>query len=308
MAQNSTSLWKEYNGKGFAAEYSKYSERSTKDEGGNVISDTYATKTELTAKQDTLTFGYNASSQITSIDSHDLAPSVDSTVYLANYTSTAGTAIKDALNAGKTVICRSTRNPSNPTFGLIGAYDKSSNHYQFNFISKTTDTYGQRTGDISFDMAFCNGAGTNWFGQYSPLTFKAPTSTGQIMKSVSAANGNFDWSLSTIREIPASTAADENKVLTIDSSGTPQWYGPFASDPFGTQVLDNNDDPVLDENSNPVFDNNSATNLWTSFANNEFGARRAYEDQDGQNIKDTYATKSELQDALGDLETILASI
>ena len=43
MAQNSTSLWKEYNGKGFAAEYSKYSERSTKDEGGNVISDTYAT-------------------------------------------------------------------------------------------------------------------------------------------------------------------------------------------------------------------------------------------------------------------------
>lgn len=49
MAQNSTSLWKEYNGKGFAAEYAKYSERSTKDEGGNVISDTYATKSEVSA-------------------------------------------------------------------------------------------------------------------------------------------------------------------------------------------------------------------------------------------------------------------
>lgn len=263
---------------------------------------------DISGKQDTLTFGYNASSQITSIDSHDLAPSVDSTVYLANYTSTAGTAIKDALNAGKTVICRNGSNPSNPTFGLIGAYDKSSNRYQFNFISKTTNTYGQDKGDISFGMVVCNGAGTSWFGQYSPLTFKAPTATGQIMKSVSAANGQFDWSLATVRETPASTAADENKVLTVDNTGTPQWYGPITSDIFGSQLLDENDSPVLDTDNKPVFDSAAASNLWTSFANQEFGARRTYEDQDGQNIKATYATKQELQDALGDLETILASI
>ena len=49
MAQNSTSLWKEYNGKGLAAEYAKYSERATKDEQGNDILSTYATKAELQA-------------------------------------------------------------------------------------------------------------------------------------------------------------------------------------------------------------------------------------------------------------------
>ena len=103
--------------------------------------------------------------------------------------------------------------------------------------------------------------------------------------------------ISAIRVVPASTSSDENKVLTVDNTGTPQWTGPIASDPFGTQLLDENDSPVLDEDNEPVFDNAAATNLWTSFSNQEFGARRAYEDQDGQNIKETYATKSELLDA-----------
>lgn len=109
--------------------------------------------------------------------------------------------------------------------------------------------------------------------------------------------------LATIRETPVSTAADENKVLTVDNTGTPQWYGPLTSDIFGTQVLDNNDDPVLDENNEPVFDSAAASNLWTSFANQEFGARRAYEDQDGANIKATYATKTDTERAITELQS-----
>ena len=42
-----TELWKQYNGKGFAAEYAEYAERANKDVDGNAIVDTYATKAEL---------------------------------------------------------------------------------------------------------------------------------------------------------------------------------------------------------------------------------------------------------------------
>lgn len=41
-------LWTEYNGKGFGAEYADYAVRATKDEDGNVIADTYATKDAMT--------------------------------------------------------------------------------------------------------------------------------------------------------------------------------------------------------------------------------------------------------------------
>lgn len=60
-----TNLWKEYDGKGFAAEYADYAKRATNDEEGNEITTTYATKSELpdiSGKQDTVTFadGYDA--------------------------------------------------------------------------------------------------------------------------------------------------------------------------------------------------------------------------------------------------------
>jgi uncharacterized protein (TIGR02145 family) len=45
-------LWKSYNGKGFDAKHSDYAERSTSDENGNVITTTYATKSELATKAD----------------------------------------------------------------------------------------------------------------------------------------------------------------------------------------------------------------------------------------------------------------
>ena len=40
-------LWTEYNGKGFGAEYADYAARATKDEDGNVITATYATKASV---------------------------------------------------------------------------------------------------------------------------------------------------------------------------------------------------------------------------------------------------------------------
>ena len=308
-------LWDGVDGIGIYAQLAKH---AIKDANGNDIDSTYATKESVKAKQDTLTFGYNSNSQIVSIDNHDLAPSTDSTVYLAHYTVTTGANIKDALNSNKAVMCKSgTTDP--PSFGLLGSYDLTNNKYQFTIIKKTTNVYEQAPGDIKYSGVFCDGS--SWFGQTSSLTFKAPTSDGQVMKSVKLSNGKYDWALSTINGIPSSTASDADKVLTVNAQGTPVWttVQGYATDPtiddslllgqsdgsktwtalnrdvFGTALIDEETGlPMLDEGQSAVYDMNSTDQLWTSFAGHEFGARRAYEDQNGDNIVATYATKDSL--------------
>lgn len=54
MSSVNTDLWDKYNGKGFAAEYSKYSVRASKDENGNNIMSTYATKEAVDGKANKL--------------------------------------------------------------------------------------------------------------------------------------------------------------------------------------------------------------------------------------------------------------
>jgi len=108
--------------------------------------------------------------------------------------------------------------------------------------------------------------------------------------------------------VPAPAAGDEEKLLTGDGNWTA-----LENDVFGTPLLDENDQPVLDEQStedNPiyVYDAGSTDQLWTGFAGKGFGAIRAYADQDGHNIKATYATKKDLNSALGDIESLLAAL
>ena len=94
--------------------------------------------------------------------------------------------------------------------------------------------------------------------------------------------------------VPAPAAGDEEKLLTGDGNWTA-----LENDVFGTQLLDEHDQPVLDEQStedNPiyVYDAGSTDQLWTGFAGKGFGAIRAYADQDGHNIKATYLKKVDL--------------
>ena len=126
-----------------------------------------------------------------------------------------------------------------------------------------------------------------------------------------------------IKEVPASIASDAGKVLTVNAQGSAAWstVTPYATEPsannvlllgdatggktwtalendvFGTQLLDENDQPILDETTRePIYDAYSTGQLWTGFAGKGFGAIRAYADQDGHNIVATYVKKAELNE------------
>lgn len=127
------------------------------------------------------------------------------------------------------------------------------------------------------------------------LTSKNAAEGGTALSLVTTGE-KFNWN--TIRAVPASTSDDEDKVLTVDDQGATVWKA-FDSDVFGTQLIDEHDQPVLDEESTPsnpiyVYDASSTDQLWTGFAGKGFGAIRAYADQDGNNIKATYLKKEDL--------------
>lgn len=398
----------------------------------------------------------------------------DSPLFMATYTATTGNAMKAAIQSGKAVMCNA-RGYAPSQFGLLGKCDLNNNKYQFLYIYKNTNAYAQQLGDIAFRMVFCNNSGSSsWFGQFAQLTFKAPTAAGQVMKSASNGSGEFDWTLSTVSEVPTSAVGDAGKVLSVNSSGTAEWIlpsnmtgatastdgasglvpaplaeekdkflkgdGTWAAPPeanlanyyyddsgnglsakrtgygnsyntsllgssgnmnahdlsarfyinwggsvknfFSVETTDSgasrigfgsdsinasamryllptpvankyaktdangkitwgdvpslpsptiNDSLLLgqadgsetwtalendvfgtrlpgEETGEPMYDASSTDQLWTGFAGKEFGAARAYADQDGNNIKATYATKEDLNAALGDIESLLAAL
>lgn len=270
----------------------------------------------------------------------------DSPLFMAKYTATTGNAMKAAIQSGKAVMCHA-RGYAPSQFGLLGKCDLNNNKYQFLYIYKNTNAYAQQLGDIAFRMVFCNNSGASWFGQIAQLTFKAPTAAGQVMKSTSNGMGEFDWTLSTVSEVPTSAVGDAGKVLSVNSSGTAEWIlpsnmtgatastdgasglvpAPLAGDQAKFLKGDGtwgdvpslpsptiNDSLLLGQADgsetwtaleNDVF---GTDQLWTGFAGKEFGAARAYADQDGNNIKATYATKEDLNTALGDIESLLAAL
>lgn len=107
-------------------------------------------------------------------------------------------------------------------------------------------------------------------------------------------------------ELPAPSA--NNVILLGDATGGKTWTA-LENDVVGTQLLGENGQPMLDETTQePIYDAYSTDQLWTGFAGKKFGAARAVADQDGNVFGDTYATKNELANALGDIETLLAAI
>lgn len=110
------------------------------------------------------------------------------------------------------------------------------------------------------------------------------------------ANGKITWG--DVPSLPSPTINDS--LLLGQADGSETWTA-LENDVFGTRLPD-------DETGEPMYDASSTDQLWTSFAGKEFGAARAYADQDGKNIKATYATKEDLNAALGDIESLLAAL
>ena len=110
------------------------------------------------------------------------------------------------------------------------------------------------------------------------------------------ANGHITWG--DVPSLPSPTINDS--LLLGQADGSETWTA-LENDVFGTRLLD-------EETGEPMYDASSTDQLWTGFAGKEFGAARAYADQDGKNIKATYATKEDLNTALGDIESLLAAL
>lgn len=110
------------------------------------------------------------------------------------------------------------------------------------------------------------------------------------------ANGKITWG--DVPSLPSPTINDS--LLLGQADGSETWTA-LENDVFGTRLPDK-------EPGEPMYDANATDQLWTGFAGKEFGAARAYADQDGNNIKATYATKEDLNTALGDIESLLAAL
>lgn len=99
------------------------------------------------------------------------------------------------------------------------------------------------------------------------------------------ANGKVDVVINDV--LP--TVDDDDLILSGNQSeNTPISWKKIVKDYVGDRVSDTSGDQILDEQNDPVFDEN-AVQLWVSYKDTEFGARRAYEDHTGANIHDTIA-------------------
>lgn len=307
-------LWTEYNGKKFAAEYAEYSKRASKDVDGNDIVDTYATKAEVTEKQDALPS--SAANQFLQTNANNeitwgtLPESLDE-VYIVTYGSSVSVnTVSAERQAGKAVFC-SKGNTLLPLQGI------GSNICSFNGVIGAENS----TGMNGLIMAHAELIAT---GMWSYRTISIPKPTGTSKTLTIDTDGTVAWTATPVIPqemtgatastdgesglVPAPAAGDEEKLLTGDGNWTA-----FENDVVGTQLLDENGQPILDEEStqdNPiyVYDASSTNQLWTGFAGKEFGAARAYADQDGNNIKATYATKEDVDSALGGIESLLAAL
>jgi hypothetical protein len=276
-ANSTDQLWTGFAGKGFGAI------RAYADQDGNNIKSTYATKDALPSAMT----GATAQSAGTS----GLVPA------------------PAAGNQGK--FLKGDGTWDTPIF------DKN---YSFIWDGSPSEVYGMFQVSIGRDQYGYSGAPRKLtqVGRNGVLGYLLPEPVeGTIPVSVNDAGNNNCYALKTPAQLgllSASnpTASDANKVLSVNTQGTPVWTA-LENDVFGTLLLDEHGQPVLDEEStqgNPiyVYDAGSTDQLWTGFAGKGFGANRAYADQDGNNIKATYATKDALADVAAGLDTALDTL
>ena len=262
MAINDTkNLWESYNGKGFFAEAAEYSERANKDVDGNDIVDTYATKDTVVG----------ATSQAAGEAGLVPAPAI---------------ADKDKYLKGDgtwSTVPEAEKNYSyvwdgSPTGVVNGMFHVTVNRDLSGYSSAQRSlTQVGRNGVLGYLLPEAVNdtipVGITDAGNHQTYALKTPAQLGLL----SASNP---------------TSADANKVLKVDSNGTPQWteipvpqtsiYGDYIADESGQAVLGESGEQIVSE---------SAVLLYDTFKGVKFGAARAVADQDGNVFGETYARK-----------------
>jgi hypothetical protein len=113
------------------------------------------------------------------------------------------------------------------------------------------------------------------------------------------------WSDPESASLPVATESD-SVLYTAEPNGEASWVQ-MEKTVYGSIMTDEEGTPILDEEGKTIQDEDTAT-LWTGFNGKGFGAERAVNDENGNNIVATYATKADVETALGDIETLLAAI
>ena len=335
-----------YNGQGFAAEYAKYAVKAKTDVNGNEIDKTYATNAVMTGatEQANGKAGLVPAPLIADRDKYLKGDGTWSTINVAEQkvdilTKTSSLTTDDfdtawnALANGHIIgVWYSISNI--PYLFLMDKYYthySSGNRIVFTHVRNPVLLENQYEGIVR-DALTWNRSNTSMVLTTIPII---PSPINQFNKFLFTSGQDSSTPIwKSINEVPSSTSSDSGKVLKVNQSGNAEWaeagsglpdptesdslllgqsdgskaWNALSRDVMGTPLLDESNRPILDENSNPIFDANSTTDLWTSFAGHEFGAKRTYADQDGNNIIATYARKSDVDAALGNIETLLAAI
>lgn len=127
-------------------------------------------------------------------------------------------------------------------------------------------------------------------------------SPGQVLTKTQ--NG-VAWSDPESASLPVATESD-SVLYTAEPNGEASWVQ-MEKTVYGSIMTDEEGTPILDEEGKTIQDEDTAT-LWTGFNGTGFGAERAVGDENGNNIVATYATKADVETALGDIETLLAAL
>lgn len=336
IPENDTQLWSGFNGHGL------YAKRAERDREGNEISQTYATKDAMTGatEQANGKAGLVPAPLITDKDKYLKGDGTWSTINIAEQkvdilTKTSSLTTNDFDTAWNAIsnghIIGVWYSISNVPYLFL--MDKYYTHYTagnrivFTHVRNPVMLENQYEG-IMRDALTWNRSNTSMVLTTIPII---PSPINQFNKFLfTSGHGSSTPIWKSINEVPSSTSSDSGKVLKVNQSGSAEWteagsglpdptesnslllgqsdgskaWSALSRDVMGTPLLDESNRPILDENSNPVYDANSTTDLWTSFAGHEFGAKRAYADQEGNNIKATYARKEVLDDLASALDTI----
>lgn len=208
-----------------------YAARAEMDASGNVITTTYATKAEIPSDELPAKSASDAGKALV-VNSAGTGVEWSSVggggnIFMATSTTTF-TELWQAFHVEKKMVyCAAESKPSSLTPYFLQTL-KSSN------TSNTTGsaTFVQFNKNITGSLDVSHA--TVWFNSASStlgiVTFNiqtiVPANPGSHVGEFLSASSNGNMVFASVNQVPSSTSSDEDKVLTVNSSGTPVWATP----------------------------------------------------------------------------------